>query len=292
MPPGDFPAPRTSRRLPHSRSRVCLEGHAFAHFKAVFLAQVPVDPHRQRTAILVPEPPAYGRDVHARFDTHRGEQVAKVVVREHRQPELSTGGTQALLGILDQANAFVRLRLRAPCGPDLQQQLTEATGHRNGPRFVVLRPFLPARDRKEVPLEISVGPTKRRRFRQTTAAVGQEFDEVSASLPFSLGSERSVRIANRRDQVLELRLSRNTDLGRRDPAAGDMPGGVCEEESPRHRELEHQTSWYPVHGRMLTPRREAPIRQPDVAVLRGHVPDRNPIEVGNKILDARFSAGN
>lgn len=61
--------------------------HPIEHRKAVLLAQVAINPHRKGAAVLVAEPSADGRDVHAGLDASGGEEVPEVVVGEVRVPQ-------------------------------------------------------------------------------------------------------------------------------------------------------------------------------------------------------------
>ena len=48
----------------------------------MLVPQVAVSPHRQRPAVLVTEPARNRWDVHAGFDTPRGEQMPQVMVSD------------------------------------------------------------------------------------------------------------------------------------------------------------------------------------------------------------------
>jgi hypothetical protein len=72
-----------------------------------------VHSHSKCTAVFVAEPTADGRNVHARFNARRREQVPKVVMREQRIAQASGGGGQTLLGAVDLADEIVGLCFRS-----------------------------------------------------------------------------------------------------------------------------------------------------------------------------------
>ena len=62
------------------------------------MPQMAIEAHRQRPAILVSKPAAYGRDVHARLDTGSRKKVPQPMMREAWEAQFAAGRFQAIPG--------------------------------------------------------------------------------------------------------------------------------------------------------------------------------------------------
>jgi|GEM_PF-1925585 len=85
--------------------------------------------HRERSAVLVSEPAADCWDVHARFNTGRGEEVSEIVMSELRKAQSPASRLKTFLGVSDLHNRVFRHRLGFLL--ELFQETSECTGHRN-----------------------------------------------------------------------------------------------------------------------------------------------------------------
>lgn len=139
---------------------------------------------------------------------------------------------------------------------------------------MVLRATFAAGDGHGVFFEVHVGPTQRGRFVQAAAGVGEEFDEVGPWLRFPLAVWPAIRLADCRNQLLELFTGWNLNLRLHHFAPFQVIGGVFKDE-PELRGVAkyaaHQLQ-LPVHGhrcQVLTA-----LGQPSLAMLALDVPNR------------------
>ena len=88
-----------------------LETHFFNHRVTVFLAQVPINAHGQSASVLMAKPSAHRRDVHARLNAGRGEEVPEIVMGKSWIAQTTASGANAFLGAVDLAHPVGRLAL-------------------------------------------------------------------------------------------------------------------------------------------------------------------------------------
>src|SRR5947207_2847139 len=74
----------------------------------MLVAQVAVNPHRERAPIAVAQPTRNSRDVHARFNAPRREQMPQIMVRDSWDAEQSASSRHGLLTFANAANGVFR----------------------------------------------------------------------------------------------------------------------------------------------------------------------------------------
>ena len=77
------------------------------------VAQMPIDLHRQGAAILVAEPAAYRRDVHAGFNATGRKQMSQVVMRKTRNVQFLASRVYRALTFVDEHHRLAQKFFRA-----------------------------------------------------------------------------------------------------------------------------------------------------------------------------------
>lgn len=105
---------RRSRKWRWCRTR---ELDALDLLETVFLSQMTINAHREGTAVLMAEPTAHRRNVHAAFNARCREKMAHRVMSEVREAKLPTRRRETLLCALNWHDAiggfWLPLRVKA-----------------------------------------------------------------------------------------------------------------------------------------------------------------------------------
>jgi hypothetical protein len=87
---GDRRQPVSTNVKPAGCNSSALKTDLCRHRLAMLIAQVPVSPHRQGTAVFMSKPPADGRDIDAAFNASGREQVPQIVPSHPVHTDLGT----------------------------------------------------------------------------------------------------------------------------------------------------------------------------------------------------------
>jgi len=106
--------------------------HFAGHCLRMMIAQVPINLHRQRTAVLVPQPTRHRGDVHAGFDAPGGEEVPQVVMGDAGHAHGLRGFVHGTLTFTNSHNVCGRINSRRG-GFEPFQKRAHFGNHGNGP---------------------------------------------------------------------------------------------------------------------------------------------------------------
>ena len=153
------------------------------------VAQMPIDLHGERTAVLVAKPPADRGDVNARFNAPRGEEMAQVVMRESGDSERLAGSVNSPLALLHAHHRSVQ-RFLWSISPQSFQQSTAVGYHGHSTSLAVFCACLGVSSDHDLPaLEIAVRPRHVRGFAfYSQTSVRKELDQIRAGKPGSEGN--------------------------------------------------------------------------------------------------------
>ena len=104
----------------------------------MFIAQVAVRFHTQRTAILVAEPARDGGDIDAALDANGRKEMAKIVMSDPLHSDLCGSVRHAVLTLEDPHDRG-RRRFNQSFGTQLGEHLFKLGNHRDEPRLAVFR---------------------------------------------------------------------------------------------------------------------------------------------------------
>jgi hypothetical protein len=105
--------------------------------EAVLVAEVAVDLHRERPAVLVSEALRDGGDVHSGFDAGGGEEVAKIMVGDAAQTQLVRRTVHGILRGANLENTHVEVFLGSFFAEPVQE-FTKRGNHGNPAGLTVL----------------------------------------------------------------------------------------------------------------------------------------------------------
>jgi len=144
--------------------------------------------HRQDAAVFMPEPAAKGRDVDTRFNADRGENVAKIMVRDAFDPELSASLVDRLLTFGHGENIFfttapVWIANRARLIAQIGKEPAKCGKDRNLSAIPILCPGQwVAVDPDRARGEIDIVPCDESSLGQPASGIGEKFYQVAALL--------------------------------------------------------------------------------------------------------------
>ena len=137
----------------------------------MLIAQVTVGLHCQRSTVLMAEPSRNGRNIDARFNTSRCEQMPQIVMGDSHHADALGGIVDRLLSFSDAQNLFAFQFVCASVPHALQESngISDQGNMANGP--ILCSSFSVAANREATVFEIHITP---RYFRSLSLAASGE----------------------------------------------------------------------------------------------------------------------